>query len=269
MNQIQGLKITLLQQELFWEDIPANLAKFSALISSRPNTGDIIVLPEMFSTGFSMNAETYSQTMEGSAIEAMKLWSQNTNAAICGSLMIKDQDKFFNRFVWVEPNGKILTYDKSHLFRMGEEQNHYSKGTQRLLISYKGWKIAPFICYDLRFPVWLRRTLTYDYDLLLIVANWPKKRMEHWKALARARAIENQCYLVAVNRVGEDVNKMYHSGDSQIISPLGEVLFTKADEECVFQYDLNLEEITGYRNNFPAGLDADSFEFMNECNPSH
>ncbi len=267
MNQNQLLTITILQQELFWEDCTANLNKFSNLIQSLKEPSDLIVLPEMFSTGFSMQAGSLSQTMEGSTVSAMRDWAKTSSSAICGSLIIKEKEQFFNRFVWVEPQGKVVFYDKAHLFRMGEEQNHYTKGTERLLIEYKGWKIAPYICYDLRFPVWLRRTAAYDYDLLLIVANWPQIRAEHWKLLLPARAIENQSFVVSVNRVGMDGNGLAHSGDSQIINPKGQVLFMETDKETVACMTLNLDEVKQYRKIFPVELDSDSFEFLPSCNP--
>ncbi|MDP1727909.1 MAG: amidohydrolase [Bacteroidota bacterium] len=258
-----NLSVTLFQQNLFWENIEANISKFAALINSSGLITDILVLPEMFSTGFSMQPEKFSQTMDGSAISAMKAWARACNAAVCGSLIISEKGKYYNRFVWVEPDGKLTYYDKGHLFRMGEEQLHYSKGNNRIIIDYKGWKIAPFICYDLRFPVWLRRSTAYNYDLILLVANWPEKRSLHWKTLTQARAIENQSYLVAVNRVGIDGNQVNHSGDSQVIKPTGDIIFTEAHNETVKTLKLNFDDLTQYRTNFPVGMDADIFELNN------
>lgn len=258
-----SLSVTLFQQNLFWENIEANISKFTALINSMEVQTDILVLPEMFSTGFSMLPEKFSQTMDGTVIATMKTWAQKCNAAVCGSLMIAEKGKYINRFVWVEPDGKLIYYDKGHLFRMGEEQLHYSKGNSRIIIEYKGWKIAPFICYDLRFPVWLRRTASFDYDLLLLVANWPEKRNLHWKILCQARAIENQSYLVAVNRVGIDGNGINHSGDSRVINHAGEIIFTESHHETVKTVSLDLEALAQYRINFPVEMDADRFEINN------
>ncbi len=258
-----NLSVTLFQQNLFWENIEANISKFATLIKTSGQVSDLMVLPEMFSTGFSMQPEKFSQTMDGSALSCMKAWAKESNAVVCGSLIISEKGKFFNRFVWVEPDGKLIYYDKGHLFRMGEEQLHYSKGNHRIIIDYKGWKIAPFICYDLRFPVWLRRNAAYDYDLMLLVANWPEKRSLHWKTLCQARAIENQSYMVAVNRVGMDGNQVNHSGDSLVIKPTGDIIFTETHNETVKTIIVNLEDVKQYRISFPVGMDADTFELNN------
>jgi predicted amidohydrolase len=254
------LKLTIFQQPLVWESEAENLENFNKLISGLNQETDVLILPEVFSTGFSMDAKKLAVPMDGIAVKWMQKWANEKGVAVCGSLMIKEEGKFYNRFLWVEPNGKIITYDKAHLFRMGEEHAQFEAGNKQVLISYKGWQIAPFVCYDLRFPVWLRKTPQFNYDLSIVVANWPQKRAAHWKALGIARAIENQAYFAFVNRVGEDGLGIYHSGDSQLISPLGEVVWSLADEASVQTLTISKSALIEYRKSFPANLDADIFE---------
>jgi len=248
------LKIALIQQEIAWENLPANLEYFEDLISKISPDTDLAVLPEMFTTGFSMNPEKFEEESLQASVNAMQSWSATNGIAICGSLMVKENGSYFNRFYWFEPNGNSSHYNKAHLFRMGEEQLHYAKGQEQVLIHYKGWKIAP------------RRTTTYDYDLLIFVANWPERRAMHWRALTLARAIENQAFLVAVNRIGEDGNGVNHSGDSLAISPIGEVILDAAALPSVFSVDLKYAELEKYREAFPVGLDTDTFEIKKACN---
>ncbi|MBC7383605.1 MAG: amidohydrolase [Bacteroidia bacterium] len=266
MNSPTVLKVTLVQQNLIWENIEANLNNFSTLINSLKEETHVIILPEMFSTGFTMKPELYAQTMEGSAVAHLRQWAQITGAAVCGSLIIEDEGNYFNRFIWVEANGRLIQYNKAHLFRMGEEQLHYSKGSERIIINYRGWRITPFICYDLRFPVWCRRTNSFDYDLLIVVANWPEKRNLHWKVLPQARAIENQAFIITVNRTGEDGNLFFHAGDSCVFDPTGNLLFNAGKDEILKTIEINLEEVIQYRKSFPVGLDTDNFQITNECN---
>jgi predicted amidohydrolase len=260
MNKKNELSIALIQTSLVWEDYTANIQHIHEQIISLPKEIDLIVLPEMFTTGFTMRPEIFEDTIENDTHEHLLKWAQLTGAAICGSHLVKFNSHYFNRFVWVEPNGNKYFYDKAHLFRMGEEQLHYQKGNKRLIVHYKGWKIAPFICYDLRFPVWIRKTKEFDYDLLLFVANWPEKRIAHWKALTLARAIENQAYVIAVNRVGKDGNDIYHSGDTCLISPLGEVLYAVEHEAANKILSISYDTLEKYKESFPVGLDADKFE---------
>jgi omega-amidase len=260
MEITQDLKIALVQQDLVWENKIENLQKFDQLISKIKEPIDLVLLPEMFSTGFTMRADMFAETMDGNSVSLMKKWANEKHVAVAGSLIIKEGDKYYNRFVWVEPNGKFQTYDKAHLFRMGEEQLHFSKGLNRIIINYKGWKIAPFICYDLRFPVWIRKTKNFDYDLLLFSANWPERRKLHWNLLLQARAIENQSYVAAVNRIGIDGNGLNHSGDSQVINPLGEIIYKQEFEASFDIIQLSKEVLLKYRETFPVGLDADNFE---------
>ncbi len=260
MEEKDALSITLIQSNLFWEDKRGNLNQFANRISGITEPTDIIVLPEMFSTGFTMNAEKLCEPMNGITVTWMKEVAQFKQAAVCGSLIIRDGDSINNRFVWVEPNGKISYYDKAHLFRMGEENKHYNAGTNRIVIEYKGWRIAPFVCYDLRFPVWLKRTPNFDYDLLIIVASWPEKRIHHWQVLAQARAIENQSYVAALNRVGEDGNQIAYNGQSALYNPQGKLLNTITHEEFESTFTMQLPELKTYRKAFPIWLDDDTFE---------
>jgi len=253
------LSLTSIQCNLHWENRKANLDMFELKISNFDAT-DIIVLPEMFSTGFTMKPELYFDTMEGETIAWMKALSIKKNAAICGSIIIKNEvGQFVNRFLFVSLD-EIHYYDKAHLFRMGEENQHYVKGEFQKVIQYKGFNIAPMVCYDLRFPAWIRRTANFEYDLLLFVANWPQRRTEHWKALLLARAIENQAYVLGVNRTGNDGNGIYHSGDTSFINPLGEILYRKTEDEDIYTHIIEKSIITDYRKSFPVEKDADEFE---------
>ena len=197
------INVTLIQSDIIWEDKVSNLKNYQNKISQIEST-DLIVLPEMFTTGFSMNPKDISETMSGETIQWMKSNASKMNSAICGSIIIEEDDKYFNRFIWVNPDGSICQYDKKHLFSFAGEDKNYTAGNEKIIIEYKGWKICPLVCYDLRFPVWSRNS--EDYDLLIYVANWPTKRKLAWKSLLVARAIENQCYVIGVNRVGKDEN---------------------------------------------------------------
>lgn len=255
------LKITLVQTSLHWEDRDANLAHMNTLMQQVTEATDVIVLPEMFSTGFSMNT-SLAEDMQGKVMNWMLKVAAEKKAAVCGSLMMRENGVFFNRFVWVEADGKLVTYDKRHLFSMGDEHLHYEAGTEEKIISYKGFHIRPAVCYDLRFPVWLRRTSLYDYDLLLFVANWPEKRVHHWKQLLQARAIENQSYVIGVNRIGEDGNGVAHSGDSCMVSPKGDVVFLDTGKPVIKTFTLDKQEVDTYRESFPAMNDADDFHII-------
>lgn len=252
------LSLTSIQSSLHWENRKANLGMFDAKISNIDVT-DIIVLPEMFSTGFTMKPELHFDTMDGETIAWMKALSIKKNAAICGSIIIKyEVEQYVNRFLFVNQN-EIQYYDKAHLFRMGEENQHYVKGESQKIIQYKGFNIAPMVCYDLRFPAWIRRTPHFEYDLLLFVANWPQRRSEHWKTLLLARAIENQAYVLGVNRIGNDGNGIYHSGDTSFINPLGEILYRKKEDEDIYTHVIEKSIINDYRKSFPVEKDADEF----------
>lgn len=252
------LRITSIQSNLIWEGIKENLENFEKKIISIKNETDIIVLPEMFSTGFSMNPAKLAQKMEGETIVWMKRMAKHCNAVLMGSLIILDNLKFFNRLMIVFPEGSIKYYDKKHLFAMAGEDSAYSPGKEKLIFEYKGWRICPLICYDLRFPVWIRNM--NDYDVLIFVANWPEKRSNHWKILLQARAIENQSYVIGINRVGEDGNKYIYSGDSCVIDPMGnKISLTKAYEENIETVTLSYEELINTRKMLPFYLDSDQF----------
>jgi predicted amidohydrolase len=273
------LTCTLIQTKLFWQDAVANRQMLEEKINSIKEKTEVVILPEMFSTGFSMQPEKFAETMEGETVALMKRIASNKNLPagrqgiiLTGSLMIKEDEHYFNRLIWMLPNGDYGYYDKRHLFAYGDEHNHYSAGSKRLIASAKGWKINLQVCYDLRFPVWSRQSSpsfmndekSLEYDLLIYVANWPERRSIAWKTLLQARAIENQCYVIGVNRVGEDGNNIYHSGDSMVIDPLGEILYHKKDEEDIFTIELNKQHLDETRKRFPFWKDADRFIITNE-----
>jgi omega-amidase len=252
------LTITLIQTPLVWEDKKQNLRKMDEWLNGLNEPTDVIVLPEMFSTAFTMNTGL-ADTMDGETMHWIQERAVKYNTPICGSVMMLDGGQFTNRFVWVNPDGTIHPYDKRHLFRMGNEHHHFMAGTNRIIIPYKGWKIFPVVCYDLRFPVWLRRTAAFDYDALLIVANWPERRELHWRTLLQARAIENQSFVLAVNRVGLDGNGVSHSGHSGIVSPKGEWITDLRDQEKLQTTTIHRCDLIDWRTSFPAQNDADEF----------
>jgi omega-amidase len=259
---MSSLTFTLIQTHLQWENIDANLAQLTQKINSINTPTQIIVLPEMFSTGFSMQPQVLANDMQGKEIAWMKTMAKEKKAIITGSLMIREDDKYYNRLIWMLPNQTFGVYDKRHCFGYAQEDKHYTKGNKKLIAQANGFKINTQICYDVRFPVWARQEKNNAYDVLLYVANWPAKRSYAWKSLLVARAIENQCYVIAVNRVGADGNGIEHSGDSMVINPLGEVLYTKANEEDVFTITLHKQEIKEIRNRFPFLKDADEFSIL-------
>ena len=221
---MSSLTITIIQTDLSWENKAANLQRLKEKIVAMEERTEIVVLPEMFSTGFTMHPELFAESMEGETVQWMKEMAENNKIIITGSIIIEEEGHFFNRLVWMLPNGQMGYYDKRHLFAYGEEDKHYSPGNKRLIASVKGWRINLQICYDLRFPVWSRQQSSEtesEYDLLIYVANWPERRSHAWKTLLCARAIENQCYVAGVNRVGKDNKNVYYSGNSLVIDPLG------------------------------------------------
>ncbi|MBV7528941.1 amidohydrolase [Chitinophaga sp. sic0106] len=264
---MSDLKVTLIQADLHWEDIEANLRMFDEKINSIGERTEVVFLPEMFSTGFSMAPERLAQTMDGSAFQWMKKKAAEKNIIITGSLIIEENGKYLNRLIWMLPNGTYGTYDKRHLFGYAGEHEHYEGGDKRLIASVKGWKINLNICYDMRFPVWARNRIVEEtgapaYDVLVYVANWPERRNTAWKTLLRARAIENQCFAIGVNRVGNDGNNIYHSGDTSLIDPMGEILYEKAHDQDVFTYTLSRERLEDVRKNIPFLKDADAFTIL-------
>jgi predicted amidohydrolase len=235
-------------------------------ISSIKERPQVVVLPEMFSTGFSMKPEQLAEKMEGPTIQWMKKIAAEKKIILTGSVIIEEAGAYFNRLLWMLPNGQYGQYDKRHLFAFAGEDQHFAGGTQRLIASVNGWKVNLLVCYDLRFPAWARqqfdRDQGFEYDVLIYVANWPERRSTAWKTLLQARAIENQCYVIGVNRVGKDGNDIYYSGDSMVIDPLGEILYQKAQEEDVFTITLDKEHLQQVREKFPFWKDADSFEIF-------
>lgn len=263
---MSSLHISFIQTALFWENKAANLLMLEEKINSISQKTEIVVLPEMFSTGFSMNPSALAETMDGPTVQWMKKISAEKKVILTGSVIIQENNQFFNRLLWVLPNGTIGHYDKRHRFAFAGEDQHYSNGHKRLIAQVKGWKINLQICYDLRFPVWARQQSDQEpeYDLLLYVANWPERRSHAWKTLLTARAIENQSYVIGVNRVGEDGNGIYHSGNSMVVDPLGEVLYHKEHEEDIFTIILEKNTLTEIRNKFPFWKDADDFHITQD-----
>ena len=276
---MQDIKITIIQSNLHWENIDKNLEMFFDKISNISEQTDLIVLPEMFNTGFTMNAKKLAEKADGKTIRWMSKHAKEKNCVITGSLIVEESGNYFNRLVWMKPDGSHHTYDKRHLFRLANEQNYYSSGNKRLIVELKGWRICPLVCYDLRFPVWSRnkklavdlqpttnnQQLTTNYDLLIYVANWPERRIHPWKTLLLARAIENQCYVVGLNRIGNDGNNVYHSGDSAVVNPKGEIISkTKTDKESIETVNLSYKDLEDFRKSFPVGLDGDNFEIISD-----
>lgn len=271
---MSNLSITTIQTNLHWEDKAANLQMLEQKINNIKEKTEIVVLPEMFSTGFSMKPELLAETMEGETLQWMKRIAAEKKIILTGSVIIKEEGNYYNRLIWMLPNGQQGHYDKRHLFAYAEEHNHYTAGTKRLIASVKGWKINLLVCYDLRFPVWARQKPTpspsqegisdseAEYDVLIYVANWPERRIHAWKKLLQARAIENQCYVVGVNRVGNDGNDIYYSGESMIVDPMGELLYTKKHEEDIFTISLDKTQLQTVRDKLPFLKDADEYKII-------
>ena len=255
------LKIALIQSDLVWENPEQNRLNFTKQINDISEEVDVIVLPEMFTTGFTMNASAVAETMDGKTVSWMKYLASRLNAAIVGSIVVAENNTFYNRLLFVEPSGFITTYNKRHTFTLVGEHKTYTAGNEKVILNYNGWKIRPLICYDLRFPVWARNT--EDYDVLLYVANWPKPRVSAWDVLLKARAIENMCYCIGVNRVGVDgVNSLY-SGHSAVYDVLGQELTAfKPNEEDTQIVTLEKRHIQAYRNKFKFLDDRDDFSLI-------
>ena len=262
---MQDLNITIIQTTLHWEDVDANLAHFSKKLDAIAGPTDLVVLPEMFTTGFAVERERVAEEHGGKGFQWMKEKAKEKNCVITGSIAIKEKGKLYNRLYWVEPDGNFMFYNKRHLFKMAGEHKHFTAGERKIIAGIKGWKICPLICYDLRFPVWSRNTWNKEtgeaeYDVLIYVANWPEVRSYPWKQLLIARAIENQCYVGGVNRIGADGNNFPHSGDSAVINPRGEVISkTKAHEDSIETITLETKYLEDFRKVFPVGSDADPF----------
>jgi omega-amidase len=268
MSPAPILNITLIQTTLEWENKAVNLNRFEKLIFDSPQT-DVIILPEMFATGFSMNAAHLAESFPGPTALWMQRMAKLKQAAICGTVITEVNDRYYNRLIWAQPTGELMFYDKRHLFSFANEHDHYSPGTERLIVEYKGWRICPLICYDLRFPVWSRnssldgRILDFEYDLLIYTANWPEARRKPWITLLEARAHENQAYVVGVNRVGPDGNGINHTGDSAAFSPKGELLtdITPSTEKSE-TVALSWSDLSEFRQRFTAWKDKDEFRLI-------
>jgi omega-amidase len=261
---MQDLKITLVQSDLHWEDTEANLAMFEEKIWQIGSTTDVIVLPEMFTTGFTMAAPKMAEHMNMRTFKWMKQMADQTGALILGSYIVTVHERYYNRLLWMEPGGHFKTYDKRHLFRMSHEHKTFSAGESLLIGTWKGWRICPMICYDLRFPVWSRNKWDFtarrlSYDLAIYVANWPTTRIDAWDTLLKARAIENLSYVVVVNRIGQDGNGIEHNGHSAVVSPKGDAIYSNEGADISRTIELSANSLQSFRDRFPAYMDADEF----------
>jgi predicted amidohydrolase len=259
MAPARSLHITVIQPDIIWEDRSANLQHYAQIIDRIGGTKEIVVLPEMFSTGFSMSPERLAESMSGDTVQWMSDTAKKHRIILTGSLIIEENGHYYNRLVWMQPDGAWSSYDKRHLFGYADEDRHYTAGTQKLIVQVNGWRICPLVCYDLRFPVWARNVPGSEYDVLLYVANWPQRRSLAWKTLLQARAIENQAYCIGVNRVGEDGKGILYSGGSSAFDPLGELLWQDADSEAVHTIALSRQKLEEARSHFPFLRDADKF----------
>jgi omega-amidase len=260
------LTISTVQTSLFWEDKSANLAMLGEKIQGIHEHTEVVVLPEMFTTGFSMEPARLAETMDGGTMQWMKDLARNKRIILTGSLIIEEGGDYFNRLVWVLPNGQVGYYDKRHLFAYGGEDKCYKAGNKRVVASVKGWRILLLICYDLRFPVWARQSSASEgpeYDLIINVANWPERRIHAWRTLLAARAIENQSYVVGVNRIGLDGKGIAHVGDTLVLDPMGLPLYHGADREEVHTITLNKQPLDETRQQLPFLKDADGFTILN------
>ncbi|MCC6399301.1 MAG: amidohydrolase [Flavobacteriales bacterium] len=256
---MRDLKLTLVQRMLHWEDAAANRSQFQEVMAALRGTTDLIVLPEMFTTGFSMRSAELAETMDGATVRWMREQANTLDAALYGSVIIKDGGRCFNRGLFVQPDGQVAVYDKRHLFRFASETDHYSPGRERMIVEWRGWRILLQICFDLRFPVFARNR--GDYDAILYVANWPEARRFPWSQLLIARAIENQCFVAGVNRVGMDGKGIHYSGDRVVIDPRGAVLAAvQPSQEEVLTTMLDRAGLEDFRTKFPVALEADDFE---------
>lgn len=262
-NNTISLNLALVQSTFYWEDKKRNLKHFAHILKTLKNTGaDLVVLPEMFTTGFSMKPQNLFDIPEGETLFWLKDHAKQLSMALCGSAIIKENNHYYNRLYFVEPSGHYKTYDKRHLFSLAGEDKVYAAGKKKLILEYKGWKINPQICFDLRFPVWCRNDS--EFDLQLFVANWPERRIAAWNSLLQARAIENLCYVAGVNRVGHDGNNVYHSGNSAVFNPLGKKISTlQAHQEQIEIVSLNKTEIEKTRAKFSFLQDRDEFRLIN------
>ena len=256
------LDVTLVQTEIVWQETHENRARLATRLEQHFNTSDrsntdLIVLPEMFNSGFTMNAEKVAETMDGATVQWMSDIASKYQAAVTGSLVIQDQGYNYNRMVFAKPDGQLEYYDKRHLFRMADEDKRYASGDRHVIVDWAGWRIALYVCYDLRFPVWCRAR--NNVDLMLFVASWPAARRYPWQTLLKARAIENLCYVIGVNRIGTDANGIDHCGDSALIDYMGQEITALEDRDCLIDLQLTAEALAAFREKFPAWMDSDDF----------
>ncbi len=261
---MSSITVCLVQSDIAWENVDENLRQFEYKIAQQNRPKTIYFLPEMFNTGFSMQPEKLAERMNGKTVHWMKTIAQQYKIILCGSCIIEENNKYFNRLLWVLPDGKIAHYDKRHLFGYAQEDKHYTAGERKLMVRVNHWNIQLNVCYDLRFPVWARQSNdeSLRYDLLVFVASWPQKRMHAWRQLLIARAIENQAYVIGVNRVGKDGNDIEYSGNSLLIDPLGAIIWELEGEEGIGTFDLQLETVQNIRNQFPFLKDGDIFTLI-------
>ena len=263
MRAVTSLNLALVQSATYWHDPERNRAHFQALFAHVNPDTDLVILPEMFTTGFTMASAEVAEPIDGATTQWLQRVAADNAMAVCGSIVVRAGERDFrNRLLFADPAGVVHTYDKRHLFRMADEHHHYAAGDRRLVIEYRGWRICPMICYDLRFPVFFRNRR--DIDLYMCVANWPAPRASQWRTLLAARAIENQCFVAAVNIVGVDGNGVAYAGDSLVIDPTGTVLADAGDEARVISARVDLDTLSEYRRVFPAWRDADAFELTVE-----
>lgn len=259
---MQELRISMVQTDIVWEDKQKNLRLLREKLEALRGTTEIVVLPEMFSTGFSMNSRELAERISGETIRTLKMWATEFQLALCGSFICEEQEQYYNRAFFITPENEEYYYDKRHLFRMGNETEHFSAGNCKRIISYRGWNICLMVCYDLRFPTW-SRNVNNEYDLLVYVASWPQARRPVWDTLLRARALENMCCVCGVNRTGTDGNKIIYNGGSAVYSAKGDIsAFVPDGEEGIATATLNLVSLQQFREKFPVWRDADAFQLL-------
>lgn len=256
---MEDIIVTLVQSDLAWEDPGKNVTSFSKKLDGIKEQTDLIILPEMFTTGFTLNAEQLAEPVPGPTLKWMIKMAREKNANIVGSIIVSEHNRYYNRLYWVYKNGEYVSYDKRHLFRMADEHKVFTAGDKRLIVNLKGWNILPLVCYDLRFPVWARGAKK-DFDLIIYIANWPESRSSSWRILLPARAVENQAYGIGVNRVGKDGTGKAYRGDSVIFDPLGNIIRLETYNEIIFSEKLSYDKLERYRNKFPVWMDSDSYK---------
>lgn len=259
---MRPLHVLAVQADLRWENPEANHDHIESLLEAVSARTDLVILPEMFPTGFTMNAAANAQTMEGPSVKWMQMMAEKFDALVLGSLIIEEEGNYFNRALIINKNGVYAQYDKRHLFRMAGEDESYTGGEDMVIFTHRGWRICPMICYDLRFPVWSRNRLSDEnkgYDLLIYMANWPETRISHWEKLLQARAIENQSFVIGVNRVGTDGNDVHYNGYSSIVDAYGEIIRQDRGSVAVIEAELKLDRMLSYREKFPFWLDSDKY----------